>query len=109
MSVRFDSQTQQVVNMEDDEQHLQSPYRVPLDRMTSRSDKINPYAQVQEQLTTVNDYSREERTERARVRRIFDKVRLTLLNINESFLKISDFSFNFSTMATVTGFWKSVS
>lgn len=93
-SVRF-NQNQQVVNIEDDgsveeirlpkkiinvpkyfadNQHLQSPQRVPLDRMTSRSD--NPYSHVQEQLTQVDNDSREERTERQRVRRIFDKVRL---------------------------------
>lgn len=94
MSVSF-NQHQQVVNIEDegkvgrinfsekkmstrqkyfaDNQHLQSPYRVPLDRMTSRSD--NPYSQVQEQLTQVDNASREERTERQRIRRIFDKVR----------------------------------
>lgn len=96
MSVSF-NQTQQVVNIEDDgnverssgvetkilnalkyfagNQHLQSPHRVPLDRMTSRSDK-NPYSNVQEQLTQVETASREERTERQRIRRIFDKVRL---------------------------------
>lgn len=78
MSVQFRQQDQVVHINNDDEQHLQSPYRVPLDRMTSRSE--NPYAQVQEQLTIVElDSSREERTERQRVRRIFDKVRLTLL------------------------------
>lgn len=79
-SVRFDNQTQQVVDMNgDDNQHLQSPYRVPLDRMTSRCNQINPYADLQEQLTNVQtDSSREERSERQRVRRIFDKVRLGL-------------------------------
>lgn len=77
MSVQFTQQPDQVVHINDDEQHLQSPYRVPLDRMTSRSE--NPYGQVQEQLTKVEiDSSREERTERQRVRRIFDKVRLLL-------------------------------
>ena len=81
MSVQF-TQQQQVVQInvdphdeEDDRQRLQSPgARVPLDRMTSR---LNPYSQVQEQLTQVElDLSREERTERTRVRRIFDKVRI---------------------------------
>lgn len=79
MSVQF-TQQQQVVQInvdphdeEDDRQRLQSPgARVPLDRMTSR---LNPYSQVQEQLTQVElDLSREERVERVRVRRIFDKV-----------------------------------
>jgi hypothetical protein len=77
MSVQFTQHPQQVVNINDDEglQHLQSPNRVPLDRMTSRSDQKNPYADVQGQLTEVQlDSSREERTERQRVRRIFDKV-----------------------------------
>lgn len=79
MSVRFNNQAQQVVNIEDENQHLQHPNRPALDRMTSRSDPENPYAQVQEQLTKVqNDSSREERTERQRVRRIFDKVRLLI-------------------------------
>lgn len=75
MSVQF-SQHQQVVHINEDDgsQHLQSPQRVPLDRMTSRSE--HPYAQVQKQLTKVENVSREERTERQRVRRIFDKVRL---------------------------------
>lgn len=79
MSVQF-VQSQQVVHINDDDgnQHLQSPHRVPLDRMTSRSE--NPYAQVQGQLTEVKlDSYREERTERQRVRRIFDKVRLWLV------------------------------
>lgn len=77
MSVQFTQRPDQVVHINDDEQHLQSPYRVPLDRMTSRSEK--PYAQVHEQLTKVElDSSREERTERQRVRRIFDKVGLSL-------------------------------
>lgn len=80
MSVQFTQQQQQVVQInvdphddEDDRQRLQSPgARVPLDRMTSR---LNPYSQVQEQLTQVElDLSREERNERVRVKRIFDKV-----------------------------------
>jgi len=81
MSVQFTQQPQVVqINVdphdeEDDRQRLQSPgARVPLDRMTSR---LNPYSQVQEQLTQVQlDLSREERAERVRVRRIFDKVRI---------------------------------
>jgi hypothetical protein len=81
MSVQFTQQPQVVqINVdphdeEDDRQRLQSPgARVPLDRMTSR---LNPYSQVQEQLTQVEiDHSREERAERVRVRRIFDKVRI---------------------------------
>lgn len=78
MSVQFTQNTTEVrIHDDDGAQHLQSPNRVPLDRMTSRSDKSNPYAQVQGQLTEVQlDSSREERTERQRVRRIFDKVRL---------------------------------
>lgn len=78
MSVQFTQNPQQVVHINDDDgfQHLQ-PNRMPLDRMTSRSENLNPYAQVQDQLTEVQlDSSREERTERQRVRRIFDKVRL---------------------------------
>lgn len=78
MSVQFTQHPQQVVHINDDDglQHLQSPNRVPLERMTSRSDSKNPYADVQGQLTEVQlDSSREERTERQRVRRIFDKVR----------------------------------
>jgi hypothetical protein len=77
MSVQFTQHPQQVVHINDDDglQHLQSPNRVPLDRMTSRSDSKNPYADVQEQLTEVQlDSSREEHTERLRIRRIFDKV-----------------------------------
>ncbi|CRL03870.1 CLUMA_CG016995, isoform D [Clunio marinus] len=77
MSVQFTQNPQQIVHINDDDdgrQHLQSPRRVALDRMTSRSDKQNPYAHVQEQLTQVQlDSSREERNERARVRKIFDK------------------------------------
>lgn len=78
MSVQFTQNTTEVrIHDDDGAQHFQSPNRVPLDRMTSRSDKSNPYAQVQGQLTEVQlDSSREERTERQRVRRIFDKVRL---------------------------------
>lgn len=78
MSVQFSQHPEQRVRINEDEdnQHLQSPYRVPLDRMTSRSEKINPYAQVQDQLTQVQlDSSREEQNERQRVRRIFDRVR----------------------------------
>ena len=74
MSVQFTQQPQQVIFVGDeDNQHLQSGQRVPLDRMTSRSDNKNPYAHVQGQLMQL-DSSREERTERARVRVIFDKV-----------------------------------
>jgi hypothetical protein len=82
MSVQFTQNPQQVVQIDveprdgdDDRQRLQSPgTRVPLDRMTSR---LNPYSQVQEQLTQVQlDNFREERTERMRVRKIFDKVRI---------------------------------
>ncbi|CRL03868.1 CLUMA_CG016995, isoform B [Clunio marinus] len=54
MSVQFTQNPQQIVHINDDDdgrQHLQSPRRVALDRMTSR----------------------EERNERARVRKIFDK------------------------------------
>lgn len=89
MSVQFTQHPQQVIHINDDDgfQHLQSPNRVPLDRMTSRSEKTNPYAQVQGQLTEVQlDSSREERTERQRVRRIFDKVRLCLIAPSESFI-----------------------
>lgn len=78
MSVQFMQHPQQVVHINDDEglQQLQPPNRPSLDRMTSRSDTKNPYADVQGQLTEVQlDSSREERTERQRVRRIFDKVR----------------------------------
>ena len=76
MSVQFSQHPQQIVHINDDDgtQHLQSPQRVPLDRMTSRSQ--NPYVQVQKQIMEVEHDSREERTERQRVRRIFDKVRL---------------------------------
>lgn len=77
MSVQFTNNPQQVVLVEpyseDDRQHLQSPNHVPLDRMTSRLK--NPYADVQEQLNEIQVNSREERAERIRVRRIFDKVR----------------------------------
>lgn len=83
MSVQFQQQPQQVVRLnveprddenDDDRQRLQSPgSRVPLDRMTSR---LNPYSGVQKQLTQVQvDISREERADRIRIRRIFDKVR----------------------------------
>lgn len=78
MSVQFTKNPQQVVQVEpyddDDRQRLQAPgNRVPLDRMTSR---LNPYADVQEQLNeTQTNNSREERVERVKVRRIFDKVR----------------------------------
>lgn len=78
MSVQFSQQPQQVVHIDvdprdDDRQYLQSPgTRVPLDRMTSR---LNPYEQVQEQLTQVQtDLSREERADRIKIRRVFDKV-----------------------------------
>lgn len=85
MSVQFSQHPRQVVNIDDDLEHLNAPNRAPLERMTSRSDrKINPYAQVQEQLTQVTlDSSREEQTERRRVRRIFEKVR-QLAPISES-------------------------
>lgn len=81
MSVQFTQNPQQVVmieNGDEDCQRLQSPgARVPLDRMTSRSgDDKNPYAHVQEQLTEaqIENYSREERAERTKMRRIFDRV-----------------------------------
>lgn len=77
MSVQFTQHPQQVVHINDDDglQHLQSPNRVPLDRMTSRSDSKNPYAHVQGQLTEVQlDSSREELAQRLKIRRIFDKV-----------------------------------
>lgn len=81
MSVQFTQHPQQVVTIEngdDDQQRLQTPgARIPLDRMTSRSgDEKNPYAHVQEQLTEaqIENYSREERAERMKMRRIFDKV-----------------------------------
>jgi hypothetical protein len=77
MSVQFTQHPQQVVHINDDDdlQHLQSPNNVPLNRMTSRSDSKNPYADVQGQLTEVQlDSSREEQTERLRIRKIFDKV-----------------------------------
>lgn len=80
MSVQFSSNPQQVVLVEpydndDDHQRLQSPggNRPALDRMTSRLK--NPYAEVQEQINEIQVNSREERVERTRVRRIFDKVR----------------------------------
>lgn len=77
MSVQFQNNPQQVVLVEpyegDDRQRLQSPgNRVPLDRMTSR---LNPYAEVQEQINEIQVNSREERIERVKMRRIFDKVR----------------------------------
>lgn len=81
MSVQFTKNPQQVVQVEPyqseddhlDHQYLQSQdVRVPLDRMTSR---FNPYADVQEQLNDIQTTSREERAERIKVRRIFDKVR----------------------------------
>lgn len=79
MSVQYTNNPQQVVQVEpyqkdDDRQHLQSPgTRVPLDRMTSR---LNPYEDVQGQLNEIKtNNSREERAERIKIRRIFDKVR----------------------------------
>lgn len=77
MSVQFTNNPQQVVVVEpyddDDRQRLQSPgNRVPFDRMTSR---LNPYAGVQEQINEISVNSREERVERTRIRRIFEKVR----------------------------------
>lgn len=82
MSVQFTQNPQQVVMMGrngDDHEHQQSQprgTRVPLDRMTSRSEDKNPYAQVQEQLTEAQfeNYSREERADRSKMRRIFDRV-----------------------------------
>lgn len=79
MSVQFSQNPQQVVriNGDDGTEHLQSPYRVPLDRMTSRLK--NPYKEAQDQLTQMHlDSSREERTERQRIRRIFDKVGISI-------------------------------
>jgi hypothetical protein len=92
MSVQFTQHPQQVVHIvEDDDngnQHLQSPRRVALDRMTSRSDMKQPYAQVQEQLTQVQlDSYREERTERERVKRIFMRVRRADNAADDSFAK----------------------
>jgi hypothetical protein len=78
MSVQFTKNPQQVVqvepyNSDEDQQRLQGhDVRVPLDRMTSR---LNPYADVQEQINDIQNYSREERAERIKVRRTFDKVR----------------------------------
>lgn len=91
MSVQFSQHPHQMVHIDDDLQHLNDPNRVPLERMTSRSDrKINPYAQVQEQLTHVQlDSSREEHAERIRIRRIFDRVR-QLAPINESLHALKD-------------------
>lgn len=67
---------------EEDLQHLQSPNRVPLNRMTSRSDTKNPYGQVQEQLTEIQlDSSRDEQYERHRIRKIFDKVRRRVIRL----------------------------
>lgn len=78
MSVQFSNNPQQVVLVEpydnDDQQRLQSPGNRPaLDRMTSRLN--NPYAEVQEQINEIQVNSREERVERTRIRRIFEKVR----------------------------------
>lgn len=81
-SVQFSQHPQQVVHINDEDgtQHLQSPNRVPLDRMTSRSEQLNPYAQVQKQLTQAQlDSSREERDARQKLGRLFDKVRHSLL------------------------------
>lgn len=79
MSVQYTKNPQQVVQVEpyngdDDRERLQAPgNQVPLERMTSR---LNPYGHVQEQLNEIQtNNSREERVERIRVRRIFDKVR----------------------------------
>lgn len=78
MSVQFTQHPQQVVMIEDEDRQLREPgSRVPLDRMTSRSgDEKNPYAHVQEQLTEaqLENLSREERADRLRIRRIFDRV-----------------------------------
>lgn len=80
MSVQF-NQRQQIVQIEQPEndglQHLNTPNRVPLDRMTSRSDNNNPYEQVQRQLTQIDNTSREERAERIKIRRIFERVCIT--------------------------------
>lgn len=77
MSVQFSNNPQQVVVVEpydnnDEQRHLQSGNRPTLDRMTSRLK--NPYGEVQEQLNEIQLNSREERIERVRIRRIFDKV-----------------------------------
>lgn len=101
MSVQFNNNPQQVVLVEpyseDDRQHLQSPgNRVPLDRMTSRLK--NPYADVQEQLNDIQVNSREERAERIRIRRIFDKVRRGL-SVNCGYFFMTHF---FSTTPTTT-------
>lgn len=89
MSVQFTQQPQQVVQIdveprdEDDLQRLSSPGdRAPFDRMTSR---LNPYSKVQEQLMQAEvNFSREERAERARIRRIFEKVGFLYKNMTHS-------------------------
>lgn len=108
MSVQFTQHPEQRVriNDEDGDQHLQSPYRVPLDRMTSRSAKINPYAQVQDQLTQVQlDSSREEHNERQRIRRIFDRVRLDFIAQLMSHAVECNHEISFSMTRTVTVSW----
>lgn len=105
MSVQFSQHPDQRVriNEDDDSQHLQSPYRVPLDRMTSRSEKINPYDQVQRQLTQVQlDSSREEQTERIRIRRIFDRVRLDLIAQSMTHVMMHHGEITFSSMRIAT-------
>lgn len=78
MSVQYTKNPQQVVqvepyNSDDDHQRLNSgDVTVNLNRMNSR---LNPYADVQEQLNDIKTNSREERAERIKIRRIFDKVR----------------------------------
>jgi hypothetical protein len=81
MSVQFTQNPQQVVMIENGDEDRQvmtcETERAPLDRMTSRSgDEKNPYAFVQEQLTQeqLDNYSREERADRLKMRRIFDRV-----------------------------------
>jgi len=83
MSVQFTQNPQQVVHIvrdeddDDGQQRLTGP-RVPLERMTSRFDQ-NPYGDVQEQLKQVHEGSREERAERIRIRRIFEKASLKIV------------------------------
>lgn len=82
MSVQFTQNPQQVVMIEngnDDQQRLRPQgTRAPpdLNRMNSRSEDKNPYAQVQEQLTEaqIENYSREVVEDRRKMRRIFDRV-----------------------------------
>lgn len=106
MSVQFRQNPQQVVRISEDDgnQHLQSPYRVPLDRMTSRSE--NPYSEVQDQLTQVQlDSSREEHNERQRVRRIFDRVRLDSIAQLMTHTMWQNGEISFSSTIITTVFW----